>query len=121
MDDEDTSKSYYNIAWKYLEQMSNILYMAQSAALEQKESQWYNLLLAVYRQISVSTEEFDAEINPEFEKIAKLLADVENSQINKSLILGQLHTLDIRLRRIAQSKNMILSSKEDAAFAVFKR
>jgi len=118
----ESSQSAFNFAVSYLEQIKDTLALCNMAQIQQSPTLWINYLNVLHTQLSAKTNnQEDSEIFGKFNEISKLLNDPDDRYDKKGEILGKLRLLEMKLRKMLQSKGMLLPSKDDPKFAVLKR
>lgn len=121
--DTAAQESVFNQALQYLEQqVTDILKECQRTAMIQDVQGWLTCLYALDRSLSVKTsDEEDEMLMKDLNDIASYFTNQQNISRNKTIVLSKLHTLDKKMRRMAQKKGMLLASRDDPRFAVLKR
>lgn len=112
--------SEFNMAISYLNRLNELFYEADRAAIELNAYTWFNVLIALYRELS--TEMNEKELTEWDETIFKINASIQNSmrqssqtgmvKINNELYL-KLHKFEMFLRRICKSSGLQNKMKED--------
>lgn len=118
----ESDQSFFNVAFPYLLGLLESLKMCKRMAVAGSIEGWVSWLRIVYREISAKTTDAeDKNINTDFKKINYFINDPSLSKKNKTYILFLLDQLEIKLRKIAQAKSMLLANKSDPRFAVLER
>ena len=139
-EDQYQAESVFNMALAYLKRIDKLLYLCQQSAMSGDVDNWTKNLRGVYREASIRlTEEEEVDVEGNIEDkidIAKLTDPIiEKSEANfrniyfllnnaslklrhKRTLMFLLDTLEIKIRKIMQKKNMLLPSKNDPTKAV---
>lgn len=118
----ESNESAFNFAVEYLKSIKISFDQAKICAINRNIDGWYHWLLAAYREISLMTEEKeDEEIEDKLKNINKMLNNAEEKVTKIREILYELHLLEIKLRKLMQSKGMVLPKKSDPRYAVLDR
>jgi len=118
----ESDQSAFNMGIAYLERINKILYMCQSAAAQNNLDLWLTHLRGLYRELAVKLQEKEEDdVLADFKNINLLINDPVKKNSEKNFILYSLDKLEVKLRRYAQKKGMLLPSKDDPRFAVLQR
>lgn len=121
--ERDTSE--FNMAISYLNRLNNLFYEADRAAIELEAFTWFNVLLALYRELSTEMKEKEIEefnkkimnINNQISKNNKLIMKTGQLSIQKELYLD-LHNFELYLRKVCKVSGLQLKMKEDPTKAL---
>ncbi len=138
-----SEESIFNMAVEYLKEFNNSLKMCKFYSSKNDIDGWLTWLRTAYRELSIklNPEEMKSLAGDPKEKINILtLTDeiIEDKEANlrminylinnprlkithKRVILYLLDALEIKIRKLAQKKGMLLPSKDDAMFAITRR
>ncbi len=138
-----TEESIFNMAVEYLKEFNNSLKMCKFYSSKNDIDGWITWLRTAYRELSIKLNEVEMKsvAGDPTEKINVLtLTDniIEDKEANlrmisylinnprfkithKRIILYLLDALEIKIRKLAQKKGMLLPSKDDAMFAITRR
>ena len=138
-----TEESIFNMAVEYLKEFNNSLKMCKFYSSKNDVDGWITWLRTAYRELSIklNPEEMKSLAGDPTVKIDILtLTDeiIEDKEANlrminclinnptlkithKRIILYLLDALEIKIRKLAQKKGMLLPSKDDAMFAITRR
>ena len=120
LNENERDMSEFNMAISYLNRLNNLFYEADRTAIELNSFGWFNVLLAIYRELS--TEMKDKEISEWNIKIFGInnLVQSDNKKMNNSgdiLISNklylELHTFELFLRRVCKESGLQVKMKED--------
>jgi hypothetical protein len=116
-------ESKYNVAMEYLKRcVQRPLDIATEFSLKKDCEGWLDALIVVHRGICPKTsDEEDKLIKKQYEDISKLMKTKINVVKQKGILLYKLHILDMKLRKLAQKKGMLLPSKDDPSNAIFEK
>ncbi|KKK62927.1 hypothetical protein LCGC14_2999440 [marine sediment metagenome] len=138
-----TEESIFNMAVEYLKEFNNSLKMCKFYSSKNDVDGWLNWLRTTYRELSIKlqpdeikslagdpkkkinietlTDNIIEEEEANFRNINFLMNNPRTRIKNKRVILYLLDALEIKIRKLAQKKGMLLPSKEDAMFAITRR
>lgn len=122
MEAHKSDQSFFNMGVAYLKRVDAILTMCSIYGSLDDPHKWIRQIRALYRELSIFrlAPEEQKEIDDSFQELYKEY----NSGVtrnNKGKILLMMDHLEIRLRRIAQEKGLLLPKKDDPRFSVLKR
>lgn len=143
MSNFQSDQSAFNFAVEYLKDISQSFKMCKHARLSSNMHLWLTALRSLYAEVSIKLEDkecvkFEGDLNKKisseeiiknclhkdyanFRNINILLNNPELVITHKRVIMALLDNLEIKLRRIAQQKGMLLPSKSDPRYAVLER
>lgn len=138
-----SEESIFNMAVEYLKEFNNSLKMCKFYSSKNDIDGWLTWLRTAYRELSVKLNETEMEsltgnqrekiniitltneIIEEKEATLKNINFLMNNPrfkiIHRKTILYLLDALEIKIRKLAQKKGMLLPSKDDAMFAITRR
>lgn len=117
-----TNESVFNVAVEYLKRLLRAFDMCERSSSEGNMELWLKWLRTAYRILSVKFEEEEDEyFEKKFKEIYKLYNNKETRITKKQIILSKLDKIEIKLRKKAQEKGMLLPSKDDPNFAILER
>ena len=138
-----TEESIFNMAVEYLKEFNNSLKMCKFYSSKNDIDGWITWLRTAYRELTIklNPEEMkDVAGDPTIKIDILTLTDeiIEDKEANlrminylinnprlkithKRIILYLLDALEIKIRKLAQKKGMLLPSKDDAQFAITRR
>lgn len=138
-----SEESIFNMAVEYLKEFNNSLKMCKFYSSRNDIDGWMTWLRTAYRELTIKLNDIEMEslagdptkkINIEtltdkfIEKEEATLININylmnNSRfriIHKKTILYLLDAFEIKIRKLAQKKGMLLPSKDDAMFAITRR
>lgn len=116
----DRQKSLFNGAISYLIRLNSLFYVADNNAIKLDLYSWFNVLLAIYRELS--TEMKPNEMEKLSAEIPELLNEFSNmrNMIDKSgkvnlnyALYKRLNDFEIELRRIQKDAGLLLKITDD--------
>lgn len=121
--DNSKTESQYNVALEYLKRsVQRAFDMCTECSLQRDCDGWFNALGAVHRGISPKTsDEEDKDIEKSYLEIGDLMRNKINIIKKKGRILYMLHKQDMKLRKIAQKKGMLLPSRDNPGEAILDK
>jgi len=139
----ESDQSAFNFATEYLRDISWSFKICKKARFTEDIDLWLKALKGLYAEVSVKLSETeekeflgDQNQKVDFKKLTDNIIEKEeanfkniNTLINnpefkfkyRKIIFYLLDTLEIKLRRVAQKKGMLLPSRADPRFAVLER
>lgn len=124
MAEETRAQSEFNMAVSYLNRLNALFYAADEAAISLDVYTWFHSLLAIYRELSTEmkpteAEDFDARImriNPQLN--LSLNQQLQGRGETSTELYQELHTFEIKLRKILKSSGLQMKQQEDALKAL---
>ena len=121
----DRDMSEFNMALSYLNRLNNLFYEADKAAIELNAFGWYNVLLALYRELSTEMKEEEIEkwnkeifiIGKAVQLNIKKMSNTREIKMTNQLYL-QLHKFELFLRRVLKQSGLQMKMKEDPGKAL---
>ena len=138
-----SEESIFNMAVEYLKEFNNSLKMCKFYSSKNDIDGWLTWLRTAYRELSIKLNDDEMEsvtgdtrekINSEtltdniiemkeatLKNINYLMNNPRSRIVHNKVILYLLDALEIKIRKLAQKKGMLLPSKDDAMFAITRR
>ena len=138
-----SEESIFNMAVEYLKEFNNSLKMCKFYSSKKDIDGWLTWLRTAYRELSIKLTDTEMETitgNPTekiniitltdniievkeatLKNINFLMNNARSRIVHKKIILYLLDALEIKIRKLAQKKGMLLPSKDDAAFSITRR
>ncbi|KKK73807.1 hypothetical protein LCGC14_2890110 [marine sediment metagenome] len=138
-----TEESIFNMAVEYLKEFNNSLKMCKFYSSKNDVDGWITWLRTAYRELSIKlnpeemkslagdptvkidiltlTDEIIEDKEANLRMISYLINNPRFKITHKRTILYLEDALEIKIRKLAQKKGMLLPSKDDAMFAITRR
>jgi hypothetical protein len=110
-------ESQFNMGLAYLKRIDRIFYVSWNCSQIQDVNGWISALRVLQRELCVKMSETEYNnLDKDFNEITKDMKNGISPQVKNKVSL-KLHQLEVKLRRTAQEKGMLLPSKKDISQA----
>jgi hypothetical protein len=121
----DRDQTEFNSAFSYIGRLSTLFYLADESAIKLDAHSWFQVLLAIRRELSTHMKEHEvAHFNEIKVKINRMINknNMQNRKRGKSDIYSELHdeleNFEQELRRIYRESGLEMKMRDDPAFAL---
>lgn len=125
VNENERDMSEFNMAISYLNRLNNLFYGADNAAINLDAYAWFNLLNALFREMSTEMKHDEVEkwnvnmirINSLIENNLKNMSKTGQIKISTTLYF-ELHNYELFLRKICKESGLQQKMKEDPTKAL---